>query len=318
MKPHPDRRAPTLAARTLLPAEALTGPFAPPGAGSADVRMDLKLLAWRVQRALQTRGTDAARARLAELTSADLWAGTVQDGTARGFMVALEEALSLCAPESGPGPEPEPPPAVADKQLRRRRDFLVASAGARLRFSRKGGVVLVDRQHDVHAENCIVFDDRADDGTLDGFVPREGERPRLFSPSFLTPLVHDQNDSRDLLVLEGRLGRRADGYPCRLRFEGRRSESFLRLSIAVRNTHTDHRLRIRFLGFDDPAHITHRAPPSFEIVRTSEGRRFVAATLVRACGRLLVGDEVVATPAAQCLQLIGHEFLIGGDAGDRT
>lgn len=313
LRPHPDRLASTLAARALLPPQACEGPFQRPEPGSADARVDLKLFAWRVQQALRERGTEPARARLAELDGEDLRAGTVQDGTARGLFVAYEEALSLCAPAPPPPAEPDPQLGPAErKQLRRRRDFLVASGAARVRFMRRDGVLLVDRAHDLHLEDCIAFEDRTDEGTLDGFAPRPGERPRLFSPRFLQPVRHEQDGARDLLVLEGRLGVRARGYPCRLRFEGRKDESAVRLTVAVENGQHDHRLRIRFRGFADAARIGREGTPGFEVVRTPGGRTFVAATLVRACGRLRVGEALVPTPAAQCPGWIEHRFTLGG------
>jgi len=314
--PHPDRIASTLALRDRLARAAGPGPFALPGPGSADARVDLKLR-WHATRvALRQRGTDAARARLSGLDTPDLLAGTVQDGVARGLMVALEEAESLCGEPAGDEPDPadEDAPPITDRaQLRRARDVLIASAEARVRFSRKGGILLVDRARDVHLENCIRFEDRPDAGDLDGFVPVVGERPRLFSPGFLAPVLLEQGRTRDRLVLEGRLGRGPRGFPCVLRLEARKEEPFVRLSVRVRNDFDDHRLRIRFLGLCDPASIGHCGTPGWETVE-HRGRRFVAATLVRACGRLRVGDRMVGVPGAQCRGWIEHEFRLGGGA----
>lgn len=316
MQPSPDRLATTLAQRAVLPAEAFAGPFQPPAPGSADARTDLKLLAFEAVQALTQRGTPEAEARLTELTGPDLWAGTVQDGTARGFMAALEEAISLCG---APPPEP-PPPApeqialgdvLAARDLRRGRDLLVASGGARIRFTRKRGILLVDRAHDVNVENAICFEDRADRGTLDGFEPVEGERARLFYPGFLKAVHWEHNEVRDLLLLEGRLGRGAGGFPCRMRIEGRPELSRVQMSVAIENRHPDHRLRIRFVGLPDDTLVASRGTPGWESV-LHHGRRFLAATLVRACGRLRVGEDEIAVPGAQGLGWIEHRFWLGG------
>ncbi len=317
MKPHPDRLATTLAQREILEPSAFEGPFEPPGAGSDDARVDLKLLAYAAREALASRGTDEAEARLSDLRGPDLWAGTVQDGTARGFAVALEEAISLCA-AAKPGADRDPTPeeealgeVVEGKALRRKRDLLVASGGARMRFTRKGGLLFVDRKHDVHVENGICFEDRSDAGTLDGFEAAEGERARIFHPGFLQPVRHEQNAVRDSLILDGRLGRRSHGYPCRITITGRKDEPFVTMRVRIENRHSDHRLRIRFVGFPEHAAIRSRGTPGWESVRY-EDRWFVAATLVRACGVLRVGDRRVAVPAAQCIGHIEHEFLLGG------
>lgn len=316
MKPHPDRLATTLAQRRDCSPDGLQGPFQVPGPGSEDARVDLKLLAFAAREALATRGTPAAQARIADLQGEDLWAGTVQDGTARGLMVALEETISLCStPANGP-PEPSPEQIALGevrehKDLRRTKDMLVASGGARVRFSRKGGLLLVDRAFDLHVENALCFEDLSDHGTLDGFVANEAERARLFHPGFLQPVRWERNEVRDLLLLEGRLGRGPRGFPCRMRIEGHKAEQRVRLSIAVENRHFDHRLRIRFVGLPDSASIESRGTPGWEKVR-QRGRRFEAATLLRACGRLEVGDGTVAVPAAQCLGWIEHHFSIAG------
>jgi hypothetical protein len=39
---------------------------------------------------------------------------------------------------------------------------------------------------------------------------------------------------------------------------------------------------------------------------------FVAFTLVRACGKLLVDGSEVAVPGAQCLGPVAHRFELGG------
>ncbi len=309
---HPDRRAETLAVReTPGP-----GPHAAPGAGSADARVDLKLLLHEVREALSRHGTEAARRRFAEIDAPDLLAGTVQDGTARGVMVALEEVLSLCSGGCGSSPEDR---AVDDeaqvfegRELRRKKDILVASAGSRIRWSRKGGVLLVDRAHDIHAEDCIRFEDRRDLGDLDGFVPDTAERPRLFSPAFLKATRLIQGPTFDRLELEGRLGRRADGFPCRIDFVGDKQEPQVRMVIRIVNRSDNHRLRVRFLGCRNPAAVASAGTPGYSEV-LAHSRWFVAATLVRASGRLRIGsDAFVETPAAQVHGELRHEFRLGG------
>ncbi len=312
--PHPDRCAATLATRQQLLSTAGEGPFVVPGPGSDDSRVDLKLLLAKARGALATRGTDQARARIQALDSPDLWAGTIQDGTARGFKVALEEAISLCKP---PAQEPQFDDLLGKdfdaKILRRKRDILVASGGSRIRFSRKGGILLVDRRFDFNEENCVIFEDRSDLGDLDGFEAKPGERPRLFSPGFLKATRLIQGPERDLLVLEGRLGRRFTGFPCQLILEGQKDESFVRMTVRVQNSHEDHRLRIRFLGKQHPNSIRHAGTPGWESVHHN-GRTFVAATLVRACSGLQVGDAKIATPEAQCAGWIEHQFELDGSA----
>jgi hypothetical protein len=309
---HPDRRASTLAVRE--PGD--TGPHAAPGPGSADARVDLKLLLHEAREALATRGTEAARERFESIDAPDLLAGTVQDGTARGVMAALEEVLSLCS--GAPGSRPEERAIDEDAQifegrdLRRKKDILVASAGSRIRWSRKGGVLLVDRGHEVHAEDCIRFEDRRDLGDLDGFIPDTAERPRLFSPAFLKASRLIQGPTFDRLELTGRLGRRADGFPCRIDFVGDKKEPTVQMVVRITNQHDDHRLRIRFLGCRNKAAVASAGTPGYSEV-LAHSRWFLAATLVRACGRLRVSnDEFVATPAAQVHGELRHEFRLGG------
>lgn len=308
----PARAAPNLALRQALTAP---GPFAAPAAGSADARVDLKLAAWRVQDALAARGTAAARQRLAGLDAPDLLAGTVQDGTARGLLVAYEEALALCGP---PAPESDPfgdpmTRVLEGKPLRKQREHLIESGGARVRFARKCGVHLIDRAAGVNVEHCIGFEDRSDLGTLDEFVAKEGERPRLFSAAFLQPAQALHCAAGDRLLLRGRLGRTPHGYPCEMVIESRRSEGTVRVAVRVENRHPDHRLRIRFLSV--PAQlITSAGTPGFEEVVVGH-RRFVAATLVRACGRLRVGTQIVPVPGAQVFGWIEHHFRLGSQEG---
>ena len=92
--------------------------------------------------------------------------------------------------------------------------------------------------------------------------------------------------------------------------EGRKDERCLRLTVAIENRHPDHRLRIRFLGFPDLPYIVHHCTNVWEAVR-ERGRGFLSASLVRACGKLLVGDDVVAVPTSQCLGWIEHKFTLG-------
>ncbi|MGE3171518.1 MAG: hypothetical protein AB7O97_02755 [Planctomycetota bacterium] len=311
MSAHPDRRAATLAG-TAAPAKILAGGHLPPGRGAGDCRIDLKLLQWRALRAVSRSA--AARARLEAydpMLRPDLWAGTVQDGVARGFAVALEEAIALAPPE--PAPPPPPDAAVLQvftgKELRKKRDLLVDSAGARVRFSRKGGLLLVDRAAEVHSENCLRFEARADLGTLDAFAPDDGERPRLFSAQFLQPVRYATGAGYSELELRGRLGRTARGFDCTVRLIGRPQESRVQLDIHVDNRHRDHRLRARFLGVPT-ALIEHRCTDVHELVENDRGG-FCAFTLVRACGRLRVEGELVETPAAQCQGAIEHTFLLG-------
>lgn len=317
MKPHPDRLAPTLAARALLPAAAFAGPFLLPRPGSADARIDLKLLAARARAALAAGGTSEAELRLQGLEGPDLWAGTVQDATARGFQVALEEVISLCrsAPAAAAAPAAAGLAGLAvdvatGRELARRKDILVASGGARMRWSRKLGIHFVDRERGLNLEDAIAFEDRSDRGTLDGFVPDPAERPRLYSPRFLQPVRHERGPDRDQLVLAGRLGPRARGFPARLTFEGRRDERALRLTLELENRCQDHRLRIRFVGFPESPPIRNAAALPLEPVSHDRGR-FFACTLVRACGQLEVGTEIVAVPSAQCLGTVRHEFTLG-------
>jgi hypothetical protein len=200
---------------------------------------------------------------------------------------------------------------VSGKPLRRRREIVIASGGARVRFARKSGVTLIDRARGLTADDCIRFEDRGDAGDLDGFAPVAGERPRLFSPGFLVAQELLEGPDGTRLRLGGRLGRRPAGFACELVIEGRAVDDFVRLSVRVRNEHPDHRLRIRFAKGSAVA-VRHRGTPAWERIR-ARGLEFWAATIVRACGRLRVDDEVVAVPDAQCLGWIEHEFALGGE-----
>ncbi len=311
MRSHPDRRATTLA---TVPAEAAAdGMHTPPGAGARDCRIDLKLLQWRAQRAMSASAQ--ARARLAQFNPQqrpDLWAGTVQDGAARGFAAALEEAVSLGPPEP---PLPQPPEDPLHVQtlegatLRKRRDLLVESGGARVRFSRKEGLLFLDRDHEVNSPNCLRFEARRDLGTLDAFAADAEERPRLFSAQFLHPVRHVRGGGYAELVLRGRLGRTADGFGCEVRLIGCEQETFVRLGIRIDNRHEGCRLRARFLGVPLPL-LHHECTDVHERIESDAGG-FIAFTLVRACGRLLADGMEIPVPGAQCLGTIQHWFRLG-------
>jgi hypothetical protein len=309
-KSHGDRAAATLA---NLPAETAAddGAVALPGPGSADCRIDQKLLQWR---ALQAMATSAAsRAHLAAYAverHPDLWAGTVQDGVARGFMARLEEAIAL-APAGAASPHmPAGAPAVVGKELRKRKDLLVRSGGARVRFSRKEGVLFVDRGEALHSANCLRFEARADRGSLDGFVGVDDERPRLFSAQFLQPTRYVDAGAAQELTLAGRIGRGPIGWDCVATLTGHADEPFVRLALRIDNRLSGWRLRARFLGLP-PTAIAHECAPVAEVVANDSGG-FVAITLVRAVERLDVDGAAVAVPSAACRGLIEHRFRLGG------
>lgn len=312
---HPDRRLVVLG--PVQRALAADPGRQPPAPGAADCRIDLKLLQWRALQAA-TR-SPVARTKLQawdQLLRPDLWAGTVQDGVARGFAVALEEVIAAAPPAPIDPPPPDDPVRMqtfTGSALRKKKDLLVDSGGARVRFSRKEGVLLVDRRAGVTSPNCLRFEARADHGTLDGFRGDERERPRLFSAQFLQPLRYTTGAGYSELVLDGRLGRRPDGFACRLVLTGRADEHQVRLSIRIDNRHQDHRLRARFLGVPAPL-IEHHCTDVGERIDNDAGG-FCAFTLVRACGRLLVDGAAVPVPAAQCPGVIEHEFRLGLDRG---
>lgn len=312
VKSHPDRCAATLADVPAARQRQGEGPFAPPGPGSRDARIDLKLLQWRALRAAEA--AEPARARLAGLDPAerpDLWAGTVQDGVARGFAVALEEACSLGPPAPAPPGAPDDPghlQVLAGRDLRRHKDLLVAAGSARVRFSRKQGLLFVDRTVDAHSVNCLRFEAREDRGTLDGFEPG-GDRPRLFSAQFLQPQRYTTAPGFAELRLAGRLGRRQNGWDCELVCTATADRPRVRLALRLDNRQRDQRLRARFLGFQR-AWIHHECTDVGEIVANDAGG-FVAFTLVRAVGALLVDGAPVPTPAAQCRYALEHVFWLG-------
>ena len=309
---HPDRAAATLANIADERARRGNGPFDAPGAGALDCRIDGKLLQWRAL-AAAARGERAA-ARLAAFAAAehpDLWAGTVQDGVARGFAVALEETIALAPPEPAP-PTLDLAEAtlVEGRELKKRKDLLVKSGGARVRFSRKEGLLFVDRDDGAHSANCMRFEARRDTGTLDAFTPDDTERPRLWSAQFLAPRRYTTARGAAQLVLAGRLGRGPVGWPCEVTLTGHDAEPFVHLEVRIDGGVADHRLRVLFLGMS-PAAIAHDCTPVREIVQNDAGG-FVAFTLLRACGTLLVDGERTAVPDAQCRRPIVHRFRLGG------
>lgn len=318
MRSHPDRRATTLATVPTEDANELLA-MQPPGRGAFDCRIDLKLLQWR---ALRAAGRSAkARAHLDAfdpMMRPDLWAGTVQDGTARGFAAALEEAIALAPAEDAEPARPDDPTRVQvfeGTQLRKKKDLVVESGGARIRFGKKDGVLFVDRAAGVNSANCLRFEDRKDLGTLDGFVGDENERPRLFSAQFLQPVRYVAGAGYFELVLRGRLGRTPAGHDCEVVFTGHAQEPFVRLCIRIDHRHDDHRLRARFLGVS-PTLLHHECTDVHEQVENAAGG-FVAFTLVRATGRLLVQGQPVDVPAAQCRGRLEHRFRLGSDVGTR-
>lgn len=318
MKSHPDRCAATLANVAAARAVQGEGPYALPGPGARDCRIDLKLLEWRALQACAHH--HAARERLEAFDAVqrpDLWAGTVQDGVARGFAAALEEAIALVPaaplPPAGPEDPLHPDEIVVGKDLRRRKDLLVRSSGPRVRFSRKEGLLFVDRERGLHAANCLRFEARADHGTLDAYRPDESERPRLFSAQFLTPQRYVTGTDHASLLLAGRLGRTAAGWNCTVELNARGSGHAVRLAIRIENRQRDQRLRARFLGLPRSA-IAHECVDVSEVVQNDAGG-FVAFTLVRAVDRLQVDDRMVPVPGALCQGWIEHVFWLGGVGG---
>ena len=288
------------------------------GPGAADCRIELKMAEWLALRASE-RSAEAREhlAAFAQEEYPELWAGTVQDGVARGFLVRLEEACSLAPPEpagattpgdNNPGGD-NPGKEFTGKDLRRKKDILVASGGSRVRFSRKGGLLFVDRDHDINSENCLWFEARRDLGTLDGFVGADDERARLFSAQFLKPQRYVQSKQFSQLELAGRLGRSAVGWLCRIVITGHADAPNLHLSIELQSSVPNWRLRSRFLGVPSEL-VQHHCMPVRELV-TTDGGGFVADTLVRSCATLLVDDEPVAVPDAASPQAIRHIFSLG-------
>lgn len=308
---HPDRLATTLATLPQARAGRSGGDYAPIGPGAADCRIEGKLAQWQALRAAQRSPVAAAHlAAYSPEEFPELWAGTVQDGVARGFQVRLEEASSLAVVASPPQPQPDGSATeFTGKELRRKKDILIASSGCRVRFSRKGGLLFVDRTHDVNSENCLWLEARRDVGTLDGFVGADDERARLFSAQYLKPQRFVLGEQFSMLELSGRLGRTAISWPCRIVITGHVEQPNLQLTIELANTVPDWRLRSRFLGV--PAELVHHhCTPVRELVTTDVGS-FVADTLVRSCSTLLVDGQPVAVPDAASPRAIRHTFSLG-------
>lgn len=320
---HPDRLATTLA--TLQAARAARPDREPTAvaAGAADCRIEGKLLQFHALRAAKLQPSAAAHLEpFRQELFPELWAGTVQDGVARGFQVRLEEVCSLAGilPPITPTTESEcgPAPAVdrddklvtfTGKDLRRKKDILVASGGSRVRFSRKGGLLFVDREHDINSENFLWFEGRQDHGTLDGFQGADDERARLFSAQFLKPQRFVQGKHYTELELNGRLGRGSIGWPCRILLVGLSDEPSLRMTIDLGATVPGWRLRSRFLGV--PADLLHHhCMPVRELVHSDRGG-FVADTLVRSCATLLIDGQPMPVPDAASPRGISHNFSLG-------
>jgi hypothetical protein len=327
---HPDRLATTLA---TLPAARASRPNQPqiqcplPDAGPADCRIDLKLMQYHALRAAtQTSAAAAHLAAFAPEQFPELWAGTVQDGVARGFLARLEEVCSLAGvvPTTTPtvaANEPAPTKLTptdnpgdklvvfTGKDLRRKKDILIASGGSRVRFSRKGGVLFVDREHDVNSENCLWFEGRRDLGTLDGFRGADDERARLFSAQFLKPQRFVQGKHYSELELNGRLGRGAIGWPCRIVIIGKTEAANLHVTIDLATAVPGWRLRSRWLGVPDHL-VHHHCMPVRERIHSDRGG-FLADTLVRSCGTLLVDGQPTPVPDAASPRAIRHTFSLG-------
>lgn len=312
---HPDRAAATLANLPAVPAADLAA-FARPGDGAADSRIDQKLLQWRALQAMATSARSREHlATWAEDQHPDVWAGTVQDGVARGFKARLEEAIALASARTGAAPASSDPLAkvTTGRELRKRKDLLVASGGARVRFTRKEGLLFVDRDAKLHSSNCLRFEARTDQGTLDAFVPAADERPRLYSAQFLQPQRYVETDAGQELVLAGRIGRGPVGWNVMAVLAGRSDAATVHLRLRLDQRLCGWRLRARFLGLPLAA-IAHECTPVHETVANDAGG-FVAFTLVRAVDRLLVDGTLVPTPAAACLGALEHTFHLGATAG---
>lgn len=306
---HPDRAAVTLA---NLPESAAARPssgFHLPGVGAGDCRIDLKLLQWRALAAAAR--SERARQHLATFGATahpELWAGTVQDGVARGFAARLEEAIALAPPLPTIAPL-DGVRITEGKQLRKRKDVLVASGGSRVRFTRKEGLLFVEREGGLHANNCLRFEARGDHGTLDGFVGATDERARLFSAQFLQPKRYVEATNGSELTLAGRIGRGPIGWNCELTFAARAEWSTVQMTLRLDQRVSGWRLRARFLGLPLAA-ITHQCTPVHEVVANDAGG-FVAFTLVRACPTLLIDGAPIAVPGALCRGELVHTFQLG-------
>ncbi len=310
---HPDRVAATLANVAGVRAVRGDGPFLLPGEGAFDCRIDLKLLLWRATAAAAR--SQPARAHLAALDlerRPDLRTGTVQDGVARGLAAALEEVTALAPPVLEPEPPPFDPVRTQEwrgRELRKKKDLLVKSGGPRVRFSRREGLLYVDREDGVHSGNCLHFEARRDVGTLDAFAADAAERARIYSAQFLQPQRYLQAGDLTELELVGRLGRGPIGWPCQLLLRGHTAEPTLQLVLRIDHRLPGWRLRARFLGMPAAA-IAHECTPVTECVQNDAGG-FVAVTLVRACTTLLVDGQPVAVPGAAGRADIEHRFRLG-------
>ena len=87
------------------------------------------------------------------------------------------------------------------------------------------------------------------------------------------------------------------------------------MTIAIRNDHDDHRLRLRLHGLPTDYPISHKGTPGWQRVIHAHGT-FIAATLVRACGKLDVdGEPLEQTVVRELEEEIGRtaatvEYLI--------
>jgi|GEM_PF-4089596 len=307
---HPDRRAATLLQVLRGGERPAEGASELPEPGSADCRIDLKQLIYRARSAIASAPSAAQHlAPLKEELHPDLWSGTVPDGVARGFAARLEEACSLASDPVSPDAPEELVELVEGKELRRKKDFLVAAGKTRARFSRKGGLLLIDRSHDLHSENCLWFEARRDLGTLDSFAGAPDEGPRLFSAQFLKPVQLACSEHTTTLTLAGTLGNGEAGWACRVSLYGDRRCDALHMTIELPRIARGWRLRSRLLGVPDQlAH--HECEPVRERVDGPRGG-FLADTLVRSCAQLRVGDQLVATPAAADPGPLVHRFCLG-------
>ena len=115
------------------------------------------------------------------------------------------------------------------------------------------------------------------------------------------------------LLAIGLYSRTQDGFDCTIRIVGSHAEPFVRMRIRIDNRHENHRLRARFLGVPAPL-VRHDCADVHDEVQNGSGG-FLAFTLVRACGTLLVNGSPVAVPAAQCRGIVEHDFRLGTDLG---
>ncbi|MFK7739106.1 MAG: hypothetical protein AB8H80_02195 [Planctomycetota bacterium] len=322
---HPDRCAATLANLPQAHADRSPDGCRTAGAGAADCRIELKLLQWQAMRAAERSPTAAEHlARLDRDRHPDLWQGTVRDGSALGMLAHLHEVVALAPPPTPPAKADEanelaPAQTFDAKQLRRKKDLLVKSGSTRVRFSRKGGVLLVDREHETHSENCMWFEARRDLGTLDEFVGPEGERARLFSAQFLKPKFYRiekfrSGDAKRVreeseLLISGRLGSGPAAWPISMRFLGDTSRSAVELQIELPHVPTGWRLRLRTLGVPSSL-LHHHCLPVREQVDTERGG-LLCDTLVRSCDRLRIDDNIIKVPDAGNPRPLRHIFTLG-------